>query len=455
MSIAETKTGRSPVLSRRRVLGLGVSLAAPVIPALIACNRPPATPDARATITAQETKIAQLTTPPPDKPQTIFAPTAVPIAPTARPAGPAQENKEKEPTASLEILPTRVAETKTFNFKLSDDPTRYPDISRDDNAKPGWKYVYAEFAVENKGSRPMLVMLDYSNLEHATLQTSDGFKYEKPEPPPKTYTRLGLELLNVGQRGLAKFTRTVYQSLPPGFRTRGAVVDRGVGNYSLARFGLPVPNDTIAFLNRITFLAGEQTSGYKLSVAPTLKFYEDPRLYNLVQFPEVDLSKGVVDAGSLKFPTSLPDSYFKNLGTPVSAPDKGPITIEKIVERTVVSYYRTYGQDEKIKDAATSVKIRINFRNENKGHDKRFNITMKLFGEDGMLYTNATEEAILAFPENPLYWGGFFVSSDELGPGQSRTIDADIKTSLTVKRGKLVVTGDINAIYNIELPDPQ
>lgn len=393
------------------------------------------------------------------KPEPTFAPTAAPAKPTAAPIQPTAvvartatperriaEAEELEPVSGIVLVPTYVAEAKTFDFKDGTFQGKYPKEQR--IAKPGWNYVYAEFAVDNKKPTPQLIMLDSINLEEgAVLHTHDGFTY-KPEKPPKTSAYFGHRVGGFGG-ALGGSVRTVYQTLPPGFRALGAVIDRG----AVTRFpDLWYPNNTTAFVNRVAFLAGEQTSGFKLKITPQLKPYEDRRLFKPAPFSEIDLGKAT-DLKSLRFPTSRPDSEFKNLGTPVNAPGKGSMTIEKALERKDWPYRRYYGDDSTVKGAASRVRMSVNFRNENKGYAKKFNVVMMLFGDDGMIYTNATEEAVVAFPEQPQYWGGFFLSSKDIGPGQSQTLQADLFTSLTVKRGKLVVAGDINEIFNIELPD--
>lgn len=460
MSIAEKVRGKP---SRRVLLATAGSLIA--APFLAACARQPATPDAQATkISAQETTIAQLRAnaptatriptptlipffgPTPTKSEPRIAPTAAPARPTTRPA---QEAKEKEPTASLGLIPTKISEERTSDFKAREFLDKNGKKDYLYKPEPGWKYVYTEFAVENKSSKTQLVGLSIDNLNRAILRTKDGFQYDRPVhydvhgtptagvfDPTSTYfgfTRGGFPGINI------------FQSLPPGFRVQG------VYNDATSPFTHPSSDDPEALFNRVCIRVGEQTSGYFLTIPPASpNMLRDLPTIEPGSFPQIDLTNGLVDVKSLKFPTDRPDSEFKDLGTTISIPGKGSLTIEKM-------------PNEKFNEGKL-VKFKVRFHNDSKGYGQVFKVTMKLFGNDGILYTKSESDALRASPDNQLYWDGVFVSSGEIPPGgdtfwvgkaegswsgKSNIYGPAFPVSPAFNGGKLMVSGDINEIFNV------
>lgn len=352
-----------------------------------------------------------------------------PAQQAARPAEaqkPAQESKEKEPIHPLVLLPIKITESKHLDFSFS-DYVRLEDFYRNPESirapQPGWKYVYVELAVENKGSRNTLVRLDLFN--QAVLHDKDGFQYKSPQPSltfelTRSYFGTGYQ---VG----------IHENLPPGFRVIGVFSESAHPD---------VPNDKTSLTSKVTFKVGEQTSGYKLKIP---------------QFPEVNLDTPV-KTESLRFPTDRPDSEFKELGTTINIPGKGRFTVEGVIDRRLFNPKTAWrGWQKEIPNAGSKVKLRLRFHNDSKGYGQTFNIVMGLFGEDGILYTSSKQDGQIQkiFPNNPLFWSGYFVTSGEIAPGQDRTVDQEITTSSRIKSGKLVVAGDINEIFNVRLPLPR
>lgn len=366
-------------------------------------------------------------------------PTSTKLVPT-----PTQEAKEKESISSLALFPIRIEEASTadkFNGGKG-----YP--YEKELPESGWKYVYTEFGIENRSNKAALVMLNTLALRKSILRTKEGFQYagpidvgHYPEGNLTTSTYFGSGLTD-RSGGLEEI---MFNNLPPGFRALGVFS------------GLSESNNIKLSANRITFKVGEKTSGYRLLLGtPPISEYDylsHPNLPRAVPFPELDITNGVIDTASLKFPTNRPDSEFKNLGTVINVPSKGSVLVERVMDRT----FQRSDEGNVLSNSITTIRFR--FHNESAGYGQKFNLAVRFFGNDGILYTKHIASTdlsmVYAFPEQFLYWDGYPVLSNEVPPGADKIIDFKINTSSTVKNGKLAVSGDINEIFNLELPTPR
>lgn len=381
-------------------------------------------------------------------PRSTEKPTPTPIAKKENPLF-IPTSPEKEIANPIILLPVVISEETTPDFKAREYLTKkgeYVSVP-----ESGWKYVYSEFIVENRGNKTMLVTLNRGSLKNSVLRSQDGFEYRNPInldsqiPDPNDYTRLeDRNLLNWKLRPtntsfgdffssdiFSSPASSIFNSLPPGFRVKGvfnSLLGSPMINFS--------PNDTEMYISRVTFRVGEKTSGYRLNV---------PNL------PEIDLRKGIASLSQLKFPTDRPDSDFKNPGTTINIPDKGSVTFEGIVDRT--PYVKNSFLKLPNKNPGTEAKIKFRFHNGSIGYAQSFKLRAKIFGDDGILYTLLTQDAMKEFPNQPLYWDGYLVSAREVPPGNDRIEEVDIIISSGLKNGKLVVSGDINEIFNLSLPE--
>lgn len=344
------------------------------------------------------------------------------VTETPKPApSPAQESKEKEPIFPLVLLPIHISEEQTPDFKVTkkfreENPWYRSFGKKPLKPQPGWKYIYVEFAIENKGNNTKVVSLDRRSLFASKIRTKEGFEYTNP-------IEFGYSGIVIPDRIFSP-TNTYFNqnALPPGFRIVGVYNDL-LWAYPPA----PEPDLKEGLINRVSFAVGEKTTDYKLSIPG---------------FPELDLTKDAVDMRSLKLPTDRPDSDFKNPGATINIPGKGSVTFEGAVSRTP------------IQKPGTKVNIRFRFHNNSIGYGQNFNLTTKLFGDDGILYTTSynADAAMKIFPNQPLSWDGY-IFGPYVPPGNTETQEVGIVISSSLKSGKLVVSGDINEIFNLNLPE--
>ncbi len=424
------KDSHRPTRPPERILHSALAVIA--ITTFSACSQPPENPSSVAIPTAVTGNSAQF---PNIKDRPLTNQTLVPT-PTPIP----------RPTEKPTPTPTIKKETSSSNISSPEKGIINPIILlpikvEEKNVSPGWKSVSMGFVAENRSNKTMLILLDPYNFGDSVLKSQEGFSYKNTDhfsdngicfgsfaspyeetTVQKLRSSLSPELLKIISKGPGFHE---FNSIPPHFRTRGIfrISVNGVCNEK-----------------SVNFTVGEKTSGYKL---------------NVPNFPEIDLHKDAISLDQLKFPTDRPDSDFKNPGTTISIPGKGSVTFEGVVGKTPNVDYSLYTLP--IEKRGTMVKLRFRFHNDNIGYGQQFNLATKLFGDDGILYTTTSmsESLIKAFPNQPLYWDGYFVQAYEVAPGNDATVEVSILTSYNVKGGKLAVSGDINEIFNLQLPTPR
>lgn len=351
----------------------------------------------------------------------VGAETPKPI-PTPRPTEkPTPASPEKETVNPIVLLPIKVEEK---------------------NLSPGWKFVSVKgFVVENKSNKIMLIPLNNSAFSKSVLKSQEGFAYKNPdnkadwncfgssggfndrETLAQAQQKISPDLLRILKtEDNAVNPYYILNSLPPHFRVRGSFNYNTRGNISA---------DDIQLCKKgLKFIAGEKTSGYRL---------------NVPNFPEISLQNDTSSVDQLKFPTDRPDSDFKNPSTTINIPGKGSVAFEGAVSRTSIAPFTA-------ELPGTKVKVRFRFHNDSIGYDQKFMLTIKLFGDDGILYTAMDDRAMNMFPTQPLYWDGYPIYT-YVPPSNDQIQEVDIVVSSTLKSGKLMVSGDINEIFNLTLPE--
>ncbi len=336
----------------------------------------------------------------------------------------------------LAVLPLRLDEVVSGKVQPSlanpRDVLNFP-------ADSGWKYFYLEFAVENKSNGLQLIAFGDGSYDKVLLVMKEGFNYQ-PLLGTSTDRSIPFSQVNMIARATVEQKPVLIPiSLPPGFRVRGVGNDLTVQRAnSLGR---------VSPVNRLAFKVGKDTVPQKLVISPVTIPPMDqaqgfPGSLPIAGFQEPDLSKGPLNPDTVKYPTERPDSEFKNIGDTVEVPDRGSITIEaaRKVQR----------------QNATQIELKFRFHNSNKGYTKSFNLVMKFFGDDGILYTEAAEKSQekVAFRSQPVTWDGYFVSTAEIAPNTDLVTERYVPGAPpTLKGGKLMVSGDMNEIFNVQLTE--
>lgn len=355
-------------------------------------------------------------------------------APTSAHASASRSTSSSNVTTPLVGFVTKVIESP-MPLLISGAP--------DPNGKPeqGWKYVQISLGLENRSNRLLLPDFDAHAVANSILSVAEGFVYH----PVDSQSSFGGNAPN---------------SIPAGFRVK-ASYNAGIGdNWQSDR-----PDDLSSIVSKLTFKVGETTHISRLQTGASQ--YLDPSRYGsayktlLTQLPNIDFSQGPADDTNLKYPTDRPDTDFRELGTTITVPQKGSVTFQGISARTVWPLTSV--------NPGSLVKIRIRFHNDSAGYGQSFNFKVKFFGDDGVLYTYNRSSGYgpdVPLPSaHPEYWDGFTVTSGdadndapsmsegEVPPSADKVVDAPIRVSSTVRSGKLMVSGDINEIFNVTLPN--
>ena len=303
-------------------------------------------------------------------------------------------------TQGLTIIPVEITET------LDHFPTPFPakKVARRDtfnssnffdlkrNAEQGWKYVNIRLALENS-SNSFVTINYWDNLPDIKLKTEQGWVYELEDTSAST-----VEAFLPWWR--FRYTPTTERfKIPSGFRIAG---DNLFTNYA---------RDTWCEPYYLRFKVAEKSSGYTLSIQG---------------YPDIVLKS---DLNNLVFPTTLPNSSFTSVGDVINIPDKGSI---KILD---------FSRDPN-SDRAT---LRVELSNASGGYDQKFNLGFIFVGDDGIFTCQGTEAeedltTVLNFPE-----------SITVGPGITNFlyfIQSNIP--IDVKNIKLILTGDIDAVMNLD-----
>lgn len=279
--------------------------------------------------------------------------------------------EKRETTPPVKILPFRVEVSQARPMAIY---RPYPAPTRSEEASPkpeeGWKWVSVLYGVENSASQSHAVP-KFS----ATLVTNEGFEYKQNEDISD-----GVDLV----------------VLPPHFRTIGVWSFGGYGELNAARFAQRL------------FKIAEKTTPSKLKITG---------------FPDVDLTRGIVDVKNLKFPTDRLDSDFEKFGTEISVGNKGKIAFVDVNEVPKPGSYNKNGM---------GIVLRLGITNASLGGNTTFSLNFPgIFSNDGIFYQSGERLNV------------------SVGPGLSKEYQLVLWMPQKGVQGKLPVAGDVTKIFNL------
>lgn len=348
------------------------------------------------------------------------APTPLPPRPTA-----AIEQEKNGETASAKVTLVKITEIKgPVSVGQGLLP---PPIS---SLSEGSKLIVLDFALDNPDSRsPATTTIAMTAYEEFHLITQDGASH--------TPDFMSMPFFKANR---------VPNILPPGFRARGIVT-----NDIRSLDGKKVPKEV--FYNPYYTHPDDAA----LKKAQFMFYLKNQAVPVRLKTPagEIDLQKKPTGTDQLKFPTDKPDSNFNELGSAISIPGKGPISIEIAERKPLYRLYTREGEssrppDEKI---GNTIVFKAFFRNDSKDAQRKVDLVVRFFGEDGILYTAYNQESERIFPTKPSIGDGY-LTRVFASPSQRQSANVELVISSSVRRGKLVVSGEIDAIFNVDLPFP-
>lgn len=303
--------------------------------------------------------------------------------------------------------------TEAINRLLKVFPIRFevannvPAGTNRKKTEEGWKWVLIELGFENVGTDPLDAVpagLTRDQFQKAKLLTSEGFLYELYDRGNHTgyCSHLGLSELTSSPEKTPR-AYAIEEGLPQAFRMRGVY-------WSGTPFGG-------IYSPRLCFKVAEKTSVYRLQVPG---------------FSAINLEENYKRVQSLSFPTDRPESDYKELSGSFSIPNKGTLTFLGIQRVRVAGWVGKAGDDDRPREIE-GLKIRARFDNASLGYNQDFSVGLKIFDNAGVLYPSGLSVTV--------------------GPGLSKETAAIIPARLT--SGKIVATGDLNDIFNLNLSSVQ
>lgn len=299
-------------------------------------------------------------------------------------------------TQNLNIIPMEFTET------LISEETPFPakgvsqDHLFDKTAEPGWKYVNIRLAFENSSDN-FIDIYSWESLSGIKLLTEQDWSYD-------------LDMLkSIGKDAFLPFYQFEFKidtdrfKIPGGFRIAG---DNLFENF---------PRDKWCESYYLRFKVAEKSSGYTLIIPG----YPDTKITN--------------NLNSIVFPTTLPNSSFRAIGETLNIPEKGNL---KILD---------FSRDPD----SSMANLTSELFNASGGYNQEFNLGFIFVGDDGIfrcqefIWERAGTEDVslfrLALP-GPI----------TLGPEQTEILKANTYIPSNVKNIKLIITGDMNAVVNLD-----
>lgn len=162
-----------------------------------------------------------------------------------------------------------------------------------------------------------------------------------------------------------------------------------------------------------SFKVAEKSSGYTLIISG---------------YPDTIITDNLKP---VEFPTSLPNSSFKNMGDTLNISDKGSIKI--------LDFFKDPNSD--------NVVLRFELSNASGGYDQNFHLGFIFVGNDGIFRCLKSNSPVLA--EGASFMGDY-PKQWVVGPGKTNLCFVKANIPIDVKNIKLIITGDIDTVINLD-----
>jgi hypothetical protein len=323
---------------------------------------------------------------------------------------PTQEStpKAEQQQESLYLLPFQVE----YDLTDPDNLNKYP-------AEQGWRWIRVESGIENRGNQP-LELSENETGYRPVIRTAEGYEYGS------NYDNQYVGIMNW-------FEPVV--GLPPGFRCKG-VIASGYGNDEVPCGDVTSMEELLGAFSPIgswVFKVAQNTSGYRFS---------------LPGFPELNLDEEIAKNSGLKYPTDRPDSDFPDIDGSSFTIGDGPIRL-------------TFGPLKREPDLAGTGMVLgegpflsglqyysfdIESENLDAGYEHSFFFQMRSLADDGVVCYNSLVREL----DEAVYVKDVCLQVP-LGPGISTKSSLLLAFPASVASAKLILTGDVNEVFNCHL----